>query len=195
MKTYHFTMLIPALLLLSCASDASKKEEAASTPARKPLSERINEKNGFKQDSEGNWKIENDRRSPYESQGSTYDAKKSYKKSEYKTGNFAKQSWWGNKEYDRQTYSGNTDGSRFQQSSSLQGKKAPEAKNKARISGPYQTETYATNAAREAENDPIKKGSSDAIESRRKTFKQPDIIDWKEQRSLSLEQSKGILGR
>lgn len=195
MKISNFTVLVPVLLLLSCASDASKKEEVASTPARKPLSERINEKNGFKQDSEGNWKIENDRRSPYESQGSTYDAKKSYKKSDYKTGDFTKQSWWGNKEYDRQTYGGNTDGSRFQQTSSLQGEKAPEAKDQARIAGPYQTDTYATNSAREAGNDPIKKGSSDAIESRRKTFKQPDIIDWREQRPLSLEQSKGILGR
>jgi hypothetical protein len=194
-KIHHSIALVSTLLLFACASDTQKKKDVASTPPRKPLSERINEKNGFKQDSEGNWKIENDRRSPYENQGATYDAKKNYKKSDYKTGDFTKKSWWGNKEYDRQTYAGNTDGSRFQKSSSLQGEKAPEAKDKARIPGPYQTDTYATNSAREAGNDPIKKGSSDAIESRRKVFKQPDIIDWKEQRSLSLEQSKGILGR
>lgn len=195
MKTHHSIILVSTFLLFSCASDTHKKEEVASTPSRKPLSERINEKNGFKQDSEGNWKIENDRRSPYENQGATYDAKKSYKKSDYKTDDFTKKSWWGNKEYDRQTYAGSTDGSRFQKSSSLQGEKAPEAKDKARIPGPYQTENYATNSAREAGNNPITKGSSDAVESRRKAFKQPDIIDWKEQRSLSLEQSKGILGR
>lgn len=155
----------------------------------------MNEKNGYKQDSEGNWKVESDRRSPYESQGSTYDAKKSFKKTDYKAGDFTKKSWWGNKEYDRQNYAGNTDGSRFQQSSSLQSEKAAESKEKANIAGPYQTENYATNSAQEAGNGPITKGTNDAIETRRKAFKQPDIIDWREQRSLSIEQSKGILGR
>jgi hypothetical protein len=194
-KAYFLTPLLFTLLLISCASDDSNKKNPTATPPRKPLSERMNEKNGFKQDSEGNWKVENDKRSPYESQGSTYDAKKSFKKTDYKAGDFAKQSWWGNKEYDRQNYTGNTDGSRFQQTSSLQGEKASEAKEKARIAGPYQTENYATNSALEAGNSPITKGTSDAIETRRKAFKQPDIVDWREQRSLSIEQSKGILGR
>jgi hypothetical protein len=193
-KAHLLTSLFFALLV-SCASDDSDQKNPAATPPRKPLSERINEKNGFKQDSEGNWKVENDKRSPYESQGSTYDAKKSFKKTDYKAGDFAKQSWWGNKEYNRQTYTGNTDGSRFQQTSSLQGEKASEAKEKARIAGPYPTENYATNSALEAGNRPIAKGTSDAIETRRKAFQQPDIVDWREQRSLSLEQSKGILGR
>ena len=195
MKAHFLTALFFSLLLVSCASDNSDKKNPTATPPRKPLSERMNEKNGFKQDSEGNWKVENDKRSPYENQGSTYDAKKSFKKTDYKAGDFAKKSWWGNKEYNRQNYTGNTDGSRFQQSSSLQGEKASEAKEKARIAGPYQTEDYATSSAREAGNSPITKGTNDVIESRRKAFKQPDIVDWREQRSLSIEQSKGILGR
>ena len=49
--------------------------------------------------------------------------------------------------------------------------------------------------AREAGNKPIDKSSNAIVESRQKVFQQPEIIDWKEQRNLSLDQSKGILGR
>jgi hypothetical protein len=191
-KTLLSSLLLPVFLLASCASD---KKETAAPPERRSLSERINEKNGYKQDADGNWVVQNDRRSPYESMGSTYDAKKSFQKKDYKTGDFAKKSWWGNKEYDRQSYSGNTDGSRFQTNSALQGETAPEAGDAAKIPGPYKTDTYATNAAREAGNKPIERTSNTIVESREKTFKQPEIIDWREQRNLSVDQSKGILGR
>jgi hypothetical protein len=188
--------LVPWVLLVSCASDsAGKKNEPASTPPRKPLSERMNEKNGYKQDASGNWVAQNDRRSPYESKGSTYDSKKSFQKTDYKTGDFAKKSWWGNKEYDRKSYAGDTDGSRFQKSSALQGETAPEAGDAAKIPGAYKTDTYATNAARESGNKEIDRPSNTIVESREKVFQQPEIIDWKEQRKLSLDQSKGILGR
>lgn len=192
MKPRHFTLLLSLFLLASCASD---KKQAPATEPRKTLSERMNEKNGYKQDADGNWVPQNDRRSPYESAGATYDSKKSFQKKDYKAGEYAKKSWWGNKEYDRQAYSGNTDGSRFQKSSALQGESAPEAGDKARIPGTYKTDEFATNAAREAGNKPITKTSNAAIDSRQKVFQQPEIVDWKEQRSLSIEQSKGILGR
>jgi hypothetical protein len=39
------------------------------------------------------------------------------------------------------------------------------------------------------------KSSNDGIENRRETFQPPEIIDWREQRSLSVDQSRGILGR
>jgi hypothetical protein len=194
-KILHFAVILPIFLLVSCASDSGEKKDPASTPPRKSLSERMNENSGFKQDASGNWVAQNDRRSPYESQGSTYDADKSFQTNDYKTGDFAKKSWWGNKEYDRQSYSGNTDGSRFQTSSALQGETAPEAGDAAKIPDPYQTDTYATGAAREAGNKPISRPSNAIVESRERAFRQPEIIDWREQRKLSLDQSKGILGR
>ena len=196
MKTRFLILLPPWFLLASCASDStSETRKTAATPERKPLSERINEKNGYAQDAEGNWVAQNDRRSPYESKGSTYDAKKSFQKKDYKTGDFAKKSWWGNKEYDRQSYTGNTDGSRFQKSSALQDETAPEAGDAAKIPGAYKTGSYTTNSAREAGSKPIERTSNSIVESREKSFQQPEIIDWREQRNLSLDQSKGILGR
>lgn len=155
----------------------------------------MNEKNGYKQDASGNWVAQNDRRSPYESKGSTYDSKKSFQKKDYKTGDFAKKSWWGNKEYDRQSYAGDTDGSRFQTSSALQGETAPEAGDAAKIPGAYKTDTYSTNTARESRNKEIARPSNTIVDGREKVFQQPEIIDWREQRKLSLDQSKGILGR
>ncbi len=192
MKTPHLILVLPLLLLASCGSDSSTESPA---PARKTMSERMNENNGYKQDSEGNWKPQNDRRSPYENRGETHDAKKDFKKQAYQTGDYAKKSWWGNKDYGRQAYGGNTDGSRFQKSSALQGKGASEGGTSANIPGNYQTNAYGTGIAREAGGRQIKKGSNTEIENRRGSYEQPEIIDWREQRSLSMDQSKGILGR
>jgi hypothetical protein len=192
-KSLLLPLLLPLLLLASCASDSGPDKSSA--PARKGLSERMNESNGYKQDSEGNWTPQSDRRSPYESQGETHDAKKDFKKQAYKTGDYTKKSWWGNKDYGRQTYEGNTDGSRFQKSSALQGKGAREGGTNADIPDNYQTNAYATGAAREAGGKQIKKGSNAEIENRRRGYEQPEIIDWREQRTLSMDQSKGILGR
>jgi hypothetical protein len=192
-KILRSSTLAAAVLLVSCGSDSKPQATPSSPP--KSLSQRLNESGGYKQDSEGNWKPTSDKRSAFEGQGATYDSQKSYRKETYKTGDYTKKSWWGNKEYDRQPYTGNTDGSRFQTTSGLQGKGAREANTSARIPDPYETGTYQTNSAREAGNAAIQKPSNDLIDNRQKVFQQPEIIDWREQRSLSMEQSKGILGR
>ncbi len=196
MNKTHPLLLLPVILLVCCASDSGKKKSSSSSDsALKPLSQRIEEKNGYKKDADGNWVPMNDKRSSFEGQGENANFKKDYKKSVYKTGDYTKKSWWGNKAYDSKPYAGNTDGSRFQKSSDLQGKGARESSSAANIPDPYQTGSYATKSAREAGRDPIAKPSNDGIENRREGFPQPEIIDWKEQRSLSVDQSKGILGR
>ncbi len=184
-----------SLLLAACGSDSGSRPSAAAAPARQSLNERMSASNGYKQDANGNWVPQNDKRSSFESKGESNYAKKGYQKQVYKTGDYSKKSWWGNKQYDRKAYSGNTDGSRFQKTSGLQGQGAREAGNAARIPDPYATNTYATNAAREAGTDRLGKNPDAATENRRKVFQQPEIIDWREQRSVTMEQSKGILGR
>ncbi len=180
------------MFLASCGAESPAPTPA---PARKKLSERMNENNGYKQDANGNWLPQNDRRSEYESKGKSQFADKDFKKQEYKAGDYAKKSWWGNKEYDRQEYAGQTDGSRFQKASALQGQGAREAKNTTQISQGYDTGSYATGSASEAGATAIKKSSNDNIENRRKAYQQPEIIDWREQRSVTMDQSRGILGR
>jgi hypothetical protein len=191
-KTLLLACLFPALAV-SCASDTTKEKPA---PTRKSLGERLSENDGYAKDSEGNWKPRSDKRSPYENVGQDPNfVKNGVKKKEYKTGDYSKKSWWGSKEYDRKAYGGKTDGSRFAKSSTLGEKGAREANTTAKIQEDYQTSSYATSDAREGSRQPIAKPSNDAIENRRKVFAEPEIIDWKEQRSLSMDQSKGILGR
>lgn len=194
MKTLISLLLLP-LLLASCGSDGGNKT-AASTPApRKGLMARMTEEGGYKQDSKGNWVPKSDKRSPFENQGASQFASKDYKKQEYKAGDYAKKSWLGGKEYDRKAYAGNTDGSRFQKASDLNGKGARETKTTFNTPDQYKTGNYATTTAREAGNNPIAKTSNDMIENRRDSYQQPEIIDWREQRSMSRDQSKGLFGR
>ena len=200
MKTLRLIALLPSLLV-SCAADKGKKTTATPQPQggrERNVDEWVQETskdNGFKKDAKGNLVPNSDKRSSFESKGESNFAKKDYQKQEYKTGDYAKKSWWGNKDYGSKKYAGDTDGSRFQTRSKLQGKGAREASSQAKLHAPYQTGDYATSAAREAGTAPIKKGSNDQIENRRQTFQPPEIIDWREQRSLTMDQSKGILGR
>ena len=195
MKTTRPLLLLSAILLGSCASDSgTDKSKPAATPQRKSLSERMSGESGYKQDANGNWVAQSEKRSPYESVGQDPNFTKDFKKQEYKTGDYTKKSWWGNKNYDSKSYAGNTDGSRFQKASALDGKGAREAGSNAKIPDPYKTGTYATGDAREAGKNSIAKPSNDGIENRREVYEAPEIMDWKEQRKLSMDQSKGILG-
>lgn len=199
MKNLRHIALLP-LLLVSCASDpAPKSTNTQAEGARiRSADEWVSEKsknNGLTQDAKGNLVPKVDKRSSFESISESNFANKDYKKQEYKTGDYSKKSFWGNKEYAAKPYAGDTDGSRFQKASALQGKGAREAGSNAKIADAYQTGDYATGAAREAGATPVEKSSNAAIDNRQKTFKQPDIIDWREQRSVTMDQSKGILGR
>ena len=194
MSHSHFTTLFIALLAASCAKDSGN-----SSPAPEPhksLSQRMNESGGFKQDAGGNWVPRNNKRSSFESEGESPYFKGEYGGKTYKAGEYAKKSWWGNKDYGRQKYAGDTNGSRFQKSSRFDGQKTRETtRDNARIPDPYQTGNYATAAARESGDGRLAKPSDAETDSRRRSYQEPEIIDWRQQRSITLEQSKGILGR
>jgi hypothetical protein len=193
MTRFPVIHLLPLLLAVSCAKDSNSPTESGF----KPLSERLDENNGYAQDESGNWVPRGDKRSPYESQGASryFDKESNYNQKAYQAGGYAKKSWWGNKEYGRKAYAGDTDGSRFQQSSKFQDQSAREAGSSADIPDAYQTGGYATSAAREGGAEKLGKPSDAETDYRRRVFPQPEIIDWREQRSLTLDQSKGILGR
>jgi hypothetical protein len=191
----RFRLILPLLVWLpvSCASHSKKPAEF------KPLSQRMNEKGGFKQDSSGKWVAQSDKRSQFESKGESVYFHGDYAKKSYqpqaKGENYDKKAWWGNKDFALKNYTGNTDGSRFQKASNLDGKGARESgKAKDNLPGPYATKGFATKDAREASHKGIDKPTDVQTEDRQKVTPQPDVIDWREQRTLSLEQSKGLLG-
>ena len=88
-----------------------------------------------KVDEKGNWVAKNDKRSSFESVGESPNVRGKYGTKEYKTGDFKKKSWWGNKDYGSPQYAGNTDGSRFQQQSRLSNKSAREGGTAAALTG------------------------------------------------------------
>lgn len=179
----------------SCADQKSSKPAEASAPVHKSLSQRLDEDAGFKQDSNGNWVPRADRRSSFEGKGESPYFKGDYAKKEFEAEGFQKKSWWGNKDFGRPGYEGNTDGSRFQTKSRMDGTAAREAGAKPDLPGTYQTDNFATNAAREAGRDAISKMADAETMNRQAVYEQPEIVDWREQRRLSMEESKGILGR
>jgi hypothetical protein len=114
------------LAIILTASCAEENTDPAIPAQRRSLSQRLDEKNSYKVDADGNWTPTNDRRSSFESQGDSPYFKGKYEKKEYKSGEYAKKSWWGNKDYGKKSYDGNTDGSQFQKSSRFDGKGARE---------------------------------------------------------------------
>ena len=193
MRDLPFILLLPILFLASCASEKS----ATTAPPRKNMMERMNENNGYKQNAEGEWSAQSGKRSEFESKGESTYFQKDFKKQEYKTGDYARKSWWGGKEYDRKSFAGNTDGSRFAKNSDLGSKGAREAGATMDTPGSYETGSYDTSTARETNTGGIARPSNaqDRVSQKQKQFTQPRIVDWREQRSLSIGESKGILGR
>ncbi len=184
-----------AVILASCAG----KDTDTSTPtaeAPKSLSERLNEGGGYKQNEDGAWVPKSDKRSAYDSQRDSAYFEGKVDKKDFKTGDYAKKSWWGSdKDYGRKSYEGNTDGSRFQTKARQDGQMSRSDGQQASLSGPFETNTLDRKSAREASASAIPRPIDAAVDSQRGKYKAPSVIDWREQRSMSVDQSRGILGR
>lgn len=178
--------------LVSCASDKAADNAA---PERPSLQERLTEGGGYKQNENGEWVPKSDKRSSFDSQRESPYFKGKVKTEEYKTGEYAKKSWWGSKDYGKKPYEGNTDGSRFRTKARQEGQMSRDHGKAAQIPEPFETNTLDRPSARESLNPEIERPSSPVVESRKKVFKAPSVIDWKEQRAMSMDKSRGILGR
>jgi hypothetical protein len=199
-KPIRAAAILASVVLASCASSTNKNSSTAAAPTESSGAKirsadewvsDISKDNGFVKGPDGRLVPKSDRRSPFENKGESYFAKKSYKKEQYKTGDFTTKSWWGNKGYDHKNYSGNTDGSRFEKSSGMQGKGARENGNAADIPDNYHTGTFATGNARESTDTRMHDSTSIA----RENDKDNSQFQWNPQRSLSVEQSRSLLGR
>jgi len=199
-KNIRSLSFLPALLLASC-SDGDSSSQSSANPGFVPFSERIaaDQQRGtsaLSADASGVWKPENNKRSPMESdRQSPYFKGKFDGKKAYAAGDFDRKSWWGNKEYTPASYAGNTDGSRFATSSRLQGQSAREGTGGDYGTGGFATSGYSTSSAREASGTRLGRPTDAQTENRRQSFTPPAMVDWQQQRSLSLGQTKGLTGR
>ncbi len=194
--------VIPILALASCSTsgDGGSTPAATNTSRIRTADDWVADKtkdNGFKQDASGNLVPRSDRRSSFETRRQSAYFKGDYQKQEFKTAGsgYDTKPWWGKTEHARKTYTGDTDGSRFQQSSNLQGQTSREAGASARIPDGYNTGAYATGDARETGAIRLDHISDAETDSRRRVFVPPAVIDWRAQRQMTMDQSRGILGR
>jgi hypothetical protein len=186
-------VLLAAFAVISCATE----ETDNATPTvkkQKQLGDFMSKDGGYKQDADGNWIAKSDKRSSYDSRrDSSFKGK--VNKETYKTGDYAKKSWWGGKEFKSEEYAGDTDGSRFQTAARQNGQAARGSGQGARESGAFQTNTLDSRSARESNSGSVSRGSSSYVESARDSYVAPSIIDWRAQRNMSRDQSRSILGR
>jgi hypothetical protein len=186
-----------SMLFIGCANKGKEhvKAEPSHSSVPQSLAQRLSEGGGYKQDAEGNWKPTSNKRSSFELQRESPHFKDKFEKETYKAGDYEKKSWWGKKTYEVSEYKGDTDGSRFQTQAELHGKETKYMDKRVSTGDPYKTNRLEYGSAGESDAKHIDKPRNDYVETRRRVYKQPSIIDWDEQRKLSLEESRGILGR
>lgn len=191
----HSLAAVTCAALAACAGEKAVDKAAPAAAERPGLAQRLSEGGGYKQDENGQWVPKSDKRSAYDSQRDSAYFKGKVETGRFKTGDYAKKSWWGSKDYGKKSYEGDTDGSRFQTTARQEGQMSRDDGRAARSADPFRTNTLDRTAARESRNPSIDRPSSAAVESQRSTYTAPSVVDWKEQRSMSVDRSRGILGR
>ncbi|MEM1084738.1 MAG: hypothetical protein AAGI48_11570 [Verrucomicrobiota bacterium] len=117
-------------------------------------------------------------------------------KREFAAKDYRNKAFWGSKDYQQKVYGGPTDGSRFQKGSRLNGKGAREGSLASTATGAaYSTGSYATGGAREEGQAGIGRSSDPKVDARRRSFKEPPITDWRNQRGLTIDDTRSMLGR
>lgn len=190
--------IVLAMVLSQCADKAEPTNAAAESSKPRSMNERFNSrgKEGYYQDSEGNWKIKNNKRSSFENAGQAAYGNKQFQSPEYKPGTVQKKSWWGNRDYERKIYAGNTDGSKFATTARDAGKSANESGSASRFSGKnLESKRIDRTSALEEGTLGITTPSDAETNERRALYKEPSIIDYQQQRALQIQQTKSMLGR
>lgn len=183
--------------LAGCAGD---KQEPATTTVQKssgdPLLDRYASSFRYEKSPDGSTRIVSDKRSEFEGAhaqgyGQQYGTK------DFKTKEQARKPWWGSKEYTQaQAWDGVKSAHETGQTSPHGSRRPTEAGQVADGSSTtYDTGAYATGRAREHATQRLHRPADALTSNRRESYPEPYIIGWEKQRELSVEQTKGILGR
>ncbi|MBU6326096.1 MAG: hypothetical protein KGQ89_00575 [Verrucomicrobia bacterium] len=191
--------LLLGLALSSCFKNEGDDVKVAAEASRpRSMNDRFNSrgKEGYFQDSEGNWKINNNKRSSFETAGETSMAKREYHAGTYNAGSVQKKSWWGDTTHEKPSYQGNTDANRFLTRAADVGKSARESGSTSLFSGKsVEKKQLDHRSANEQSGKLLSKPSDAATDNRRDVFPEPEITDWRQQRAMDIKDTKSILGR
>jgi len=185
-------VLLGAVVLIgACASEQTvTKSQVRKDAWGKP------ERFGIGKDKDGNPVMKSDLRSDFEGQRSAIAAAGDYSGKDYSTKSYAKKRWGGNTSFPHSKYDGKTDANHYKMEPWFVRKQASIAGQRANAeSKDYMVNSYKKSSAREQGTSRIKHTSDSETDVRRRVYKQPDIIDWKEQRGLSVKDTNRMLGR
>lgn len=192
-STFALTALVAAALA-SCGTGTGGGDDPAD--ATTGLSERLNQDHGYARDADGNWAPRSDKRSQYDSRRTAnLSPRNTVNNRSYTPAEYKKTEWTRTRAARTHNYAGNTDGSRFQSTAAAQGQSARQSGTRARTPGAYRTRGFGTNAAREGSARRHDRPTDAHTQTRRETYVEPEITDWREQRSLSIEESRSLLAR
>jgi len=169
---------------------------ANQAPGIRTLNERLGQEQGFAQDTEGNWVARTNQRSQYESRSATgTNRRNSFESNRFDANRIERPEWSRAQSSRPQSFAGPTDGSAFQTTAAAQGAGAREAGSSARLPGRYATPSFGTSASRESDARRFDRPADADTERRRESFEEPSITGWREQRDLSINQSRSLLAR
>jgi len=188
--------VLTAGLLASCGAGGGDGGTANSSTTLAPLSQRLNQEQGYVRDSEGNWLPRSDRRSQYEQRtASGVNQRKDFNTRRFGANQYQTAEWTRRQSAPPQAYTGETDGSGFQITAAAQDQTARQSGSRARIPDQYQTDNFGAGDSRENNARRHDRPSDDQTENRRDKFTPPEIIDWRQQRDMSVDQSRSMLSR
>jgi hypothetical protein len=191
-----FLLLSLSSGLTQCASQESKSMNAAEASKPRSMNERFNGrgKQGYYQDSEGNWKVQNDKRSSFEQVGRSTLDDRSLRREAYPTEQFEKRSWWGKNNYQKPTYQPESSALARKTTAAAAGQKALEQNQLAKLPDERERQRFATESA-DSDDQARFRDANDKATERDAQDLHPDIMDWKEQRSLQLQDTKSWLNK
>jgi hypothetical protein len=110
---------------------------------------------------------------------------------------YDKRSFWGSKDYAKQVYQGETGGGdRFltQAREGTRGAREGTMMSRENSRG-FQASEVAGGEARENRQANLSKPSDAETDVRRRVYPQPEIRNWRTQRGLTVDETRGMLGR
>lgn len=147
-------------------------------------------------DKDGNPVMKSDRRSSLEGKRSMMASNRDFSGKDYTKESYRKKRWLRNTVFGRKQYEGNTDASQYKREPWFVQKQARASGQRARADGKsYRVNPFRTSGAREQSGRRIARTADAETTVRRRVFKQPDIIHWKEQRGLTIKDTNRKLGR
>ncbi len=177
--------------LASCGGSGAPDPEPT---AMGGLSDRLNRSYGYQVDEKGNWVPKTDKRSQYEGRGGSGYFSGDVNKKSFSTNKLNKGSWMGGNEVKRPTHHLNGSSSSIGGSNHFDNQQASLDRS-LRTPAPIKGNHLPGRRANEANGTRMDRPSDAETDARRRVFTEPDIVDYRQQRELSIRESKKLLGR